>query len=50
MQKNLTRKVLHLASFWKWDFLELGNVLFNSKLHSRILRKRLQRKRNRSDK
>ena len=50
MQKNLTRKVLHLASFWKWDFLELGNVLFNSKLHSRILRKRLQCKHNRSEK
>ena len=50
MQKNLTRKVLHLVSFWKWDFLELGNVLFNSKLHSRILRKHLQCKRNRSEK
>ena len=23
-----TTKVSHLASFWKWDFLELGNVLF----------------------
>ena len=21
----LTRKVLYLASFWKWEFLELGN-------------------------
>ena len=24
-----TTKVSHLASFWKWDFLELGNGLFN---------------------
>ena len=23
-----TRKVVHLASFWKWGFLELGNGLF----------------------
>ena len=23
-----TAKVSHLASFWKWDFLELGNGLF----------------------
>ena len=22
-----TTKVSHLASFWKWDFLELGNGL-----------------------
>ena len=22
-----TRKVLHLPSFWKWEFLELGNFL-----------------------
>ena len=28
-QKKLifTRKVLHLAPFWKWEFLELGNGL-----------------------
>ena len=25
-----TAKVFHLASFWKWDFLELGNGLFIS--------------------
>ena len=25
-----TTKVSHLASFWKWDFLELGNGLFES--------------------
>ena len=25
-----TTKVSHLASFWKWDFLELGNGLFNN--------------------
>ena len=24
-----TRKVLHLPSFWKWEFLELGNSLFS---------------------
>ena len=24
-----TTKVSHLASFWKWDFLELGNGLFD---------------------
>ena len=24
-----TRKVLHLPSFWKWEFLELGNGLFS---------------------
>ena len=24
-----TRKVMHLASFWKWEFLELGSGLFN---------------------
>ena len=23
----LTRKVLHLAAFWRWEFLELGNGL-----------------------
>ena len=23
-----TRKVLHFTSFWKWEFLELGNSLF----------------------
>ena len=23
-----TTKISHLASFWKWDFLELGNGLF----------------------
>ena len=23
-----TRKVVHLASFWKWGFLELGGGLF----------------------
>ena len=27
MKLILTRKVLHLASFWKWEFLELGNGL-----------------------
>ena len=25
-----TTKVSHLASFWKWDVLELGNGLLNS--------------------
>ena len=25
-----TTKVLHLASFWKWEFLELGNDLLFS--------------------
>ena len=32
MQINLifTRKVVHLASFWKWGFLELGSGLFTS--------------------
>ena len=24
----LTAKVFHLASFWKWEFLELGNALW----------------------
>ena len=24
-----TTKVSHLASFWEWDFLELGNGLLN---------------------
>ena len=24
---SLTRKVLHFTSFWKWEFLELGNGL-----------------------
>ena len=24
-KKTFSRKVLHLASFWKWEFLELGN-------------------------
>ena len=24
-----TTKVSHLASFWKWDFLELGNGLLH---------------------
>ena len=24
-----TRKVVHLASFWKWGFLELGSALFD---------------------
>ena len=24
-----TRKVLHLPSLWKWEFLELGNSLFS---------------------
>ena len=30
MQTKLifTKKVLHFASFWKWEFLELGNSLF----------------------
>ena len=28
-----TRKVLHLASFWKWEFLELGNGLVQSIWH-----------------
>ena len=29
MQKNLifARQVLHLAKFWKWEFLELVKVL-----------------------
>jgi len=26
-----TRKVVHLASFWKWGFLELGSGLFRYK-------------------
>ena len=26
----LTREIVHLASFWKWGFLELGSGLFNS--------------------
>ena len=25
-----TRKFVHLASFWKWEFLELGSGLFDS--------------------
>ena len=25
-----TRKIVHLASFWKWGFLELGSSLFSS--------------------
>ena len=31
MQKKLIykRKVLHSASFWKWEFLELGNSLLS---------------------
>ena len=41
-----TRKVVHLASFWKWGFLELGSGLLGSWLvmqlvihsHTRLLR------------
>ena len=29
-----TTKVSHLASFWKWDFLELGNGLLNTLLNN----------------
>ena len=29
-----TRKVQHLASFWKWEFLELGNGLFQWHFHT----------------
>ena len=29
-----TKKVVHLASFWKWGFLELGSGLFSSCLNS----------------
>ena len=37
-----TTKVSHLASFWKWDFLELGNGLFRwSLLFSSSLKKRI---------
>ena len=28
-----TRKVVHLASFWKWGFLELGSGLLISAMH-----------------
>ena len=28
MKLIIARKVLHLASFWKWEFLELGNDQF----------------------
>ena len=28
MKPIIARKVLHLASVWKWEFLELGNCLF----------------------
>ena len=31
-----TRKVVHLASFWKWGFLELGNGLFIVYLYAGI--------------
>ena len=27
MKLIITRKVLHLALFWKWEFLELANGL-----------------------
>ena len=34
-----TTKVSHLASFWKWDFLELGNGVFStSSQHSALSR------------
>ena len=37
-----TRKVSHLASFWKWDLLELENGLFRwSLLFSSSLKKRI---------
>ena len=29
---HFTRKIVHLASFWKWGFLELGSGLLNSNL------------------
>ena len=31
-----TTKVSHLASFWKWDFLELGNGLLDNINFSKI--------------
>ena len=39
MQKNLifTRKVVHLASFWKWGFLELGSGLLNPQRPAPVL-------------
>ena len=32
MKLIITRMVLHLASFWKWEFWEIGNGLFNALL------------------
>ena len=32
MKLIITRIVLHLASFWKWEFWEIGNGLFNALL------------------
>ena len=34
MQTKLifTRKVVHLVSFWKWGFLELGSVLLGANM------------------
>ena len=32
MKLIITTMVLHLASFWKWEFWEIGNGLFNALL------------------
>lgn len=33
MKLIFTTKVLHVTSFWKWEFLDLGNGLYRSKLN-----------------
>ena len=35
-KNHLTQKVSHLASFWKWDFLELGNGPWRWLLNFRV--------------
>ena len=40
MKLIITRKVLHLASFWKWEFLDV--TVFDAILTSRQAREKLQ--------